>query len=54
MDAHHNPHSLTPEERADLTAEDRPAMPLVDEPQADAVHRRALAVFEERRRRGPA
>ncbi|MET9339299.1 hypothetical protein [Nonomuraea sp. NPDC003804] len=54
MDAHDIPHGLSPEDWADLTAEERLAMLLVDEPRPDAVRERALAVFEEWRRRGPA
>ncbi|GAA2420583.1 hypothetical protein GCM10010404_93700 [Nonomuraea africana] len=49
-----HPPRLSREEWADLTAEERLAMLLVDEPRPDAVHERALEAFEGWRRRGPA
>ncbi|MEU7891763.1 hypothetical protein AB0B45_02735 [Nonomuraea sp. NPDC049152] len=54
MDACDIPHGLSPEEWAELTAEERLAMLLVYETRPDAVRERALQVFEEWRRRGPA
>ncbi|MGW5684923.1 hypothetical protein [Nonomuraea sp. NPDC003754] len=45
MDAHDIPHGLSPEECADLTAEERLAMLLVDEPRPEAVKQRALHAY---------